>query len=115
MPTSTHDRLFPASRDAIEGVETDEGVVVSMTTAPPRVAHADGFASTILVTRWRRGPMHRDDAAALIRITTEIGTDPDRWTPVFEKIEDADRSRPPRGPSKDAGMGQIDFGDLLKP
>jgi hypothetical protein len=95
-------RLFPASKDAVETEDTPEGVIVTMTTEPRPVQRPDGFMETTYATRWHRGPMHRDDAAALVRILREHGSEQRRWTPVLPprgevSAEDVKASAQPNG------------------
>jgi hypothetical protein len=113
MSAPSTDRIFPSSRSSIATRDTVDGVVVTMTTAPRRVARPDGFSRTACVTEWTRGPMHPDDAAVLVRIATEHGTDPAKWTPVLrdEPQGPDDRSDPTVRAGSYTGQG--DFGDLL--
>ena len=115
MPTSSADRLFPASKTSISTRETVEGVVVEMTTAPKRVPRADGFAKNAVVTRWTRGPMHRDDATVLVRMAIQLGTEQAKWTPLFEETAEDDRPSTTRAAARtiDPDDRQGDFGSLL--
>lgn len=115
MPTSASVVLVPLSTTAITSVVTDGGTIVEMTTVPHRIHHPDGFRRFVTVTRWRRGPMHPDDAAALVRIALSLGTPSKAWTPILTTGDDpSDERTPPRpsnGPDGDDAQG--DFGDLL--
>ncbi len=106
MPESASPRLHPLDPSSITCTETEEGVVVHMTTTPHQMLHPDGFVRTIPVSRWIRGPMHADDASVLVRIARTIGTESRNWAPVFDENE-------PKGvvPHDDP---QGDFGDLFR-
>lgn len=109
-------KLFPLSKDAISSTTTDEGAIVEMTTAPRQIFHPDGFVKTVPVTRWRRGPMHPDDASVLMRIALAHGTAPKGWTPILPAPEEKDPFWPDstNEPVERADHGQGDFGDLFR-
>lgn len=115
MPTSASVMLVPLSTTAITSVVTDEGTVVEMTTVPHTIHHPDGFRRFVTVTRWKRGPMHPDDAAVLVRIALSLGTPSKAWTPILPDGGDPSDERTPPWPSSGSGGddAQGDFGDLL--
>lgn len=116
MTASSGGRLYPATESSITTERTDDGVVVLMTTEPRQVSRPEGFSRTATVTRWRRGPMHPDDASVLVRVATAHGTDPAKWTPIPTETEQVGAKAATVGPDAGADGAQSaqgDFGDLF--